>query len=534
MRIPFSELTLQGAVKDVHPSRLPPGMWSSVKNVRFTDNEAAAAKGQAYIVTQPSDTPRGITFIANGTVPFFVYGTPTKLWCFSGATHTDITRLSGAYTMADALKWNFANLGGVLIANNGVDKPQFWATPSSGTKMADLTNWPANTITKVVRAFKNYLVALHVTKTGTEYPHLVKWSHPADPGTVPSSWNEADATKDAGEYPLIETGDIVMDCLPLRDTNVIYKQATAWGMTPGNATFVFNFKKLFNNVGILAQDCVVDIGARHFVVTPEDVVIHDGVQVLPIVTNKWRRYIFNRIDPTYFNNCFCFFKQKTSEVFFCYPQIGSQYCTHAIVFNIVTGAITEQELASPSSGAAIGYEGSSSDTTWDTAVGDWDSDLVSWESGGLSIMTPMMLLAQPVSGKSGLSTIDVGLKTYTKVSGTITETEPVAELIREHIVFGQERMPELDSPETSKQITTVYPVVEATAGGYVDISIGVANSFNGSFSYAQTVRFFPDTMQKCDFNISGKYLGIKFSGPMKDQQWKLRGYSLDVNMVGRF
>ena len=39
---------------------------------------------------------------------------------------------------------------------------------------------------------QNYLIALDLTKSGTRYPHMVKWSAAADPGTVPASWDETD------------------------------------------------------------------------------------------------------------------------------------------------------------------------------------------------------------------------------------------------------------------------------------------------------------------------------------------------------
>ena len=51
--------------------------------------------------------------------------------------------------------------------SNGFDDPQFWAlssgVPSVSNKMADLSNWPASTECKSLRAFRSFLVALNVT-----------------------------------------------------------------------------------------------------------------------------------------------------------------------------------------------------------------------------------------------------------------------------------------------------------------------------------------------------------------------------------
>src|SRR5258706_476813 len=80
---------------------------------------------------------------------------------------------------------------------------------------------------KIIRSFGPYLLALNVTKGANIYPHMVKWGHPADPGSVPSSWDETDETKDTGEKDLPDvTAGVIQDGLPLQGNFYVYKEGS--------------------------------------------------------------------------------------------------------------------------------------------------------------------------------------------------------------------------------------------------------------------------------------------------------------------
>lgn len=128
-------------------------------------------------------------------------------------------------------QWTGTSLSGIPILNVGDTSkyPMTWDL-NTANKFVDLANWPANQYCKSLRAFKNYLVALHVKKGATIYPFMVKWSSPADPGAVPATWDASDATNDAGETDLAEGGDVIVDGLQLRDCFMIYKESSCWRM----------------------------------------------------------------------------------------------------------------------------------------------------------------------------------------------------------------------------------------------------------------------------------------------------------------
>ena len=96
--------------------------------------------------------------------------------------------------------WTSTLLGGIPILNNGIDPPQQWNL-SLASRMQALDNWPGVTC-KALRGFKNFPDCAECHEIRRNYPFMVKWSHPAEPGGVPSSWAIDDPTVDAGENGL--------------------------------------------------------------------------------------------------------------------------------------------------------------------------------------------------------------------------------------------------------------------------------------------------------------------------------------------
>ena len=230
--VPIENLGELGVIKDVPPYQLPPNAWSDGNNVRVLDNAIKKCKGYQEILATCPISPIFLAPLASGTEYFWVACGTAKVYVHDGSSWSNITRQSGGsdvdYSATAAENWSATVIGGVLILNNGIDDPQEWPTTagiaSASTRLQDLTNWPASTTCKVVRAFRTFLVALNVKESGTNYPRLVKWSHEAATHTVPSSWDESTASLDAGEYELAQgsAGEIV-DGMTLGDQFIIFK-----------------------------------------------------------------------------------------------------------------------------------------------------------------------------------------------------------------------------------------------------------------------------------------------------------------------
>ena len=201
-----------GLVLDIEPSELPVNAWSDVKNVRFYAKSVQLMQGDQELVTTTEQIEYGLPVQSEaGVGASWLLASDTKAWALSGQTVTDVTPTAVTGISGSYLNWSGGTLGTLAFLCNGMQKPWVWLDNNPGTPMVELPNWPANTQAKCLRSFKQYMVALNISKVGGTYPAMVKWSHPADPGTVPSSWDEADPTKDAGEFPLSETPGACVD-----------------------------------------------------------------------------------------------------------------------------------------------------------------------------------------------------------------------------------------------------------------------------------------------------------------------------------
>ena len=136
--------------------------------------------------------------------------------------------------------WHGGILGGIPIINNGINIPQVWNPPSVSTRLIDLPNWPSDTVAKVVKPFLNYLIALNITESGTDKPHMYWWSHSADPGTIPNSWDHTDATKDAGRAELTDVNaGILQDGEALGNLFIMYKDSATHALQFVGGTFIW-------------------------------------------------------------------------------------------------------------------------------------------------------------------------------------------------------------------------------------------------------------------------------------------------------
>src|SRR3546814_15319645 len=71
-------------------------------------------------------------------------------------------------------------------------------------------------------AYKDFLIALNVTKGATNYPTMVKWSDLTGFGAVPASWDHTSPSNSAGENIINEMKVEIIDGLSLRDSFIIY------------------------------------------------------------------------------------------------------------------------------------------------------------------------------------------------------------------------------------------------------------------------------------------------------------------------
>ena len=439
----------------------------------------------------------------------------------------DITRSSGAYEATAAENWTSTAIGGVLILTNGVDDPQYWAlvsgVPESTQLMQDLNNWPGSVECKSMRAFRSFLVALNVTKSDVNYPRLVKWSTEAAIQTTPTSWDETSATVDAGEYELADSRGDILDGMPLRDNFMIYKEDSTYIMSYVGTPFIFSFRQLSPTVGAIAKNCVVEYPAGHAIFGNGDFYINDGRTLKPILPPKLKSYVFTTIDGEAISKSFVVADYGRSEILFCFSKDGgvTVQVDKAIVWNYNTNTFTIRDL--PGVGH-IGY-GNILDpnvmTSWDAApatTDTWATVSGAWTMSYPTVENVLMFASAEDT------------KIYRDNSGNAEDTSNMTSYIeRTGLSMGSQGQPD---HTTVKRITAIYPKFNIDSTNTINCYLGTQMSTEDSVTWSAAVAFNPDTQSKISVRGSGKYYGVKFESTT-DMDWKLDGYSIEVNDAGR-
>ena len=360
---------------DLSPYDLANDIWSAGRNVNF--NSFRTNKGLGFEKVMPDLNIQPIFNISwtDFSLPYWFYANETSIYITEGATQLDVSRVSGgAYSATLANGWTGTNFNGALIMNNTVDAPQFYNV--STNKMEDLTGWPANYKCAVVRSFKNYAVALDITKdTGERFQNMVKWSDSVDAGGVPQSWDETDPTTQAGENVIPDSEGKIVDALALRDTLFIYKNDSVWGMQFVGGQFIFSFRKIFGQgTGCIARDAVTEFDNKHFVVGIDDVYIHDGNTNRSVITSRFKKLLFGQVNPAYIDKIKVVSDRLNKENIIYFPSIESTtgLADRAISYNWETDTWVEREI-SEISHIASGVVDPQEDNSWDGNESTWNN-----------------------------------------------------------------------------------------------------------------------------------------------------------------
>ena len=507
-----------GVNKDLSQHELPLNAWTDSKNIRFLDGYANQFLGHGEVYNSPSFIPQYVLpcNVAGGR--YWIYTTASKTFCVtiaSGvAVHTDITHLTPRTGVVN--NWTGTLLSGIPVLNAGDTSsvPMRWNL-NTANKFVDLDNWPASTYCKSLRSYKNFLIALNITKGSTSYPFMVKWSHPADPGSLPISWDTTDPTKMAGETDLAEGYDPIVDGLQLNNSFMIYKESSVWRMDFVGGTYVFQFSKVLGTSGALNRNCIVEADGVHVVLTGSDVVVHDGQQSTSVLDKQTRRFLFQDIDVAYTDKCFVFKNPFFNEIFICYPSLGSSgQCDKAVVWNYKDKTISFRQMPNINH-ANFGPVDNGLIGNWNQDAAPWDTDLTAWNGPDFVPTTARVIVA---SNDQKLYLMDS--------SSSFNGTLPSAYIERRGMTFGEE--------ESMKTVTRITPRIKGNAGLTVKISVGYSNtSPYDDPVWVSATDFVIGSTIHCDLFVTGRFIAIKFETG-SSYTWRLDSYDIDIQKSGKF
>lgn len=523
--IPVDNVGAFGIATDVRPHELPLNVWTSGKNVRMISGFVEKFLGHEEVFGTPSVAPYFALPVPTVTTYLWLYAGLNKVYVYDGV-HNNVTRQTGAvdvdYAATSLRNWTGSLLGGIPVINNGIDLPQQLLPVAAGTKLAALTAWPSTYLCGSIKAYKQFLVALDITKAGVRYPHMVKWSHPSDPGAVPSSWDETDPTLDAGEVELKDSGGFLLDSVPLRDTNILYKEDQTIGQQFIGGNNIFRFYKIFD-FGAISRRCAVEFfNGAHAVFSLNDIVQHDGQRALSLLSDRLRSYVFNNIDSTNMLTSFVAVNAAAREVWFCYPETGSSLPNKAVVWNFEKGTLGVRDLNSVAHIAKGQVNPGVTSDQWGLSTGTWATDSASW---GLRTFVPaqeQMLICG--TGETKLHLADVG--------NTFNGTNMTAYIERSGLGFPM-RVGKPPDFTTIKQIQRVFPRIEGTGGGQINVYVGAQQVIGGSVEWAPPQVFTIGESEFVDSDMTGRLHALKFES-VSNIDWRLHGYDVELADRGRY
>jgi hypothetical protein len=504
-----------GVIKDQPPHELPINAWSDSANIRFREGGAERFRGEKKLFETPAVIPYWLQQYNQGGKRWWIHAGLAALYADDGVSaRSNITPASPPTGTVDD-RWTGGVLNGVMVANNGKDIPISWG--GSGL-MTNLTAWPATTRVASLRPYKNVLVGLDVTKnvgtTNNRFPHMVKWSDTAVPGSLPSSYDETDLTRLAGELDLAEEPSLMVDQLTLGDANIIYKEASMWSMVPtGDTANVFRFQRLPGEVGALARGCIANTPRGHVVLTPGDVILHAGQGPKSIITSLMRRWLFNNIDGPNRKRTFVTVNPASNEVWVCFPELGAEQCTMAAVWNWEDNHWSIRTLNNVTY-AATGQLDYTITSTW-AANGDmWQDASSAWNQDELSPAQSRLLTC-------GASPLIVGVD----VSATFNGSTYTSRLERKGLHY--------DKPDQVKLIKAVYPRIDAAVGTQVQIQVGGTMDIEAAVNWSDPVTYTVGSSYKADAFASGRFLAIRYQS-LDNQPWRIRSQDHDIQMMGGY
>lgn len=501
-----------GLAADLSPEELGDGVWSASSNMRFALGYAARFKGTVQVFAAPAVTPYYIAPYATSTARFWVHAGLAAVYVDDGTTRTDITGTAPTGAIDD--RWTGGSINGVLVLNNGKDVPMYWAGDTA-LNLATIPGWDATWRAVALRPFKNFIVALGITKGAAVYPHMVKWCTTLNPGAISAAgdWDETNPAIDAGEQDLAETSDLIVDALPLGDVLVIYKERSMYAMSYVGAPYIFRFQRLPGESGMLARGCAVNTPLGHVVLTAGDVVLNTGQSVNSIANGLVRDLIFKNIDATNYKRAFVTANPQRSEVWICIPYGTSAVCNKAIVWNWIDKTWAVRELSSVTYGAFGQINYSVSTETWaDSAT--WAEDASSWNENDYSPAEARLLMCHstPLISLADTKTSDFG--------ALITSS-----LERTGITMGD--------AYAIKTVTSIRPKIDGNYGSVVNVQVGYAMYPDVDPTWKTAQPFTIGQSIKIDSSATGRFISIRFSNTDYGA-WRMKSFDIDYINAGEY
>lgn len=512
--VPIRGVGSGGIVTDQAPYDLELTQFPDGNNVVIEDGKLGKAMGffnRENLSFQPTHV-QGWLYSGNNTL---VVGSLNKLYRYNGSTLSNVTKTSDATNYSNSPRWQGVQIGTAMLMNNGSDVPQYMLP--SGSRFADLPNWPSQLITNCLKPFNSFLVMSGYEVGSSKYPYTVRWSDEYDPTSVPGSYDITSTTNLSGETTLSGKNGELIDQLALNGSNIIYAERGVFAMSFIGAPLVFSFREIFEDDGILNRGAVASFFGRHLVVGQNDIYVHDGNTKQSIVDKRVRRRFFNQMADT--RSVFCQTVPDRSEVWICYADddaADSQSANKALVYNWAQNAFTFIDL--PGVRALAVADNMDTGGSWDVSPGTWAASTDYWSNSSASVNSNNI----KVFGADYANSKVTQHNATNGFAGSAIECFVEASKIDLDTITGS-------ATNTIKQIMCIMPQIEGS--GSIDISVGVSDAPQQGVAWQSKSTYNIESDHKIDVRASGRYLALRFESESAADTWRITGLDIDIREV---
>jgi hypothetical protein len=326
LRIPLDNFGKFGVVADTLNAALPIGTWTDAKNMRFSGLQMEKMLEPLVEKSLSGEGALGpvqwMQGWADGLSTYVIIAAENRLYFLRRKNAADtgiwveVSKGGSAYSSEG--RWSSFSWGDTVIFNNQVDPPQIF-NPGK-LRFADLPNWGlvstatdianfappsryTNARCKILVPYKNFLIAAGVTEGGRYQPNTVWWSDTTNlstyqtsgpAGNGPPLWDyESPATLSGKSEVGIGSGSITC-AAPLNENLVIYTDGSTTNMQFVGGGSVMSFRRLFQK-GAAGLNCAAEVGNQHFVVSRDQLYVHDGSSVSLIAVDRVEEEFFRRV-----------------------------------------------------------------------------------------------------------------------------------------------------------------------------------------------------------------------------------------------
>lgn len=511
----LTEFSEKGLNTDVIPSLLDGSFITHAQNIRVKDGAIMPSGGYVALSDVPANSNIGFIKYVHllGTRSVIMLG-KDKIYHYDG-TFKEVQPDPYVGAVNTDL-WSVSMLGQVPIISHPDTGPMYFnystgkyeSLPWDGTQ-----DWnQAQQTVGVMRSHKQFLIALGVTDNGAILDDAIRWSSPADIGSIPETWDPLDTTNYAGFTRLGGIGGKVIDGLTLRNSFVVYRERSITIMDYVGGSYVWKIRHLSESAGLLSKECIVEANGVHYFIGDGDVYRNDGTTIRSIMHKRVRKAFASGIDKDHFHRSFAIHNIAKTEIWFCVPNTGYSRPNISYVYNYVddTWAVRDIPLTLNATYGAAPAKSSN----WEMLDSSWDDLGRSWDDETDSPYSDSLISIIPTEDGTGgeIIVLDTPIGSTSVPFNTIIERTDFA----------------IDSTNTVTTINKVYPYI--TGAVKVMIQFGSQTHPGGPTTWKPAVEFDPRSDRKVDIRSTGTLHCFRiYSDEVKDQ-FEFSG--MDIEYVG--